>query len=105
MAAYFQRKDFRIGKDVNAAYHLGVIYAEGARESSRGSFRGIEYPVIIPDRVEAAAYFYVCLYAKDFYLTGKDGLEEILQELRLSPAERQAAQQRAKALLASRVRG
>jgi len=105
MAAYFQRKDFHIGKDSNAAYHLGVIYAEGARESSRGSFRGIEYPVIIPDRVEAAAYFYVCLYAKDFYLTGKDGLEEILQELRLSPAERQAAQQRAKALLASRVRG
>jgi TPR repeat protein len=105
MAAYFQRKDFRIGKDVNAAYHLGVIYAEGARESSRGSFRGIEYPAIIPDKVEAAAYFYVCLYAKDFYLTSKDGLEEILQELRLSPAERQAAQQRAKELLASRVRG
>lgn len=105
MAAYFHRKDFRIGKDVNAAYHLGVIYAEGARESSRGSFRGIEYPVIIPDKVEAAAYFYVCLYAKDFYLTSKEGLEEILQQLSLSPGERQAAQQRAKELLASRVRG
>jgi hypothetical protein len=105
MAAYFQRKDFHIGKDSNAAYHLGVIYADGARESSRASFRGIEYPAIIPDKVEAAAYFYVCLYAKDFYMTSKEGLEEMLQHLSLSPAERQAAQQRAKELLASRVRG
>ena len=105
MAAYFLRKEFRIGKDVNAAYHLGIIHADGARESSRASFRGIEYPAIIPDKVEAAAYFYVCLYAKDFYLTGKDGLEDMLQHLRLSPAERQTAQQRAKELLASRVRG
>lgn len=105
MAAYFLRKEFRIGKDVNAAYHLGIIHADGARESSRASFRGIEYPAIIPDKVEAAAYFYVCLYAKDFYLTGKDGLEDMLAHLRLSPAERQAAQQRAKELLASRVRG
>ena len=105
MAAYFKRKDFRIGKDVNAAYHLGIIYADGARESSRASFRGIEYPAIIPDKVEAAAYFYVCLYAKDFYLTGKEGLEEMLQHLSLSQSERQAAQQRAKELLASRVRG
>jgi TPR repeat protein len=105
MAAYFQQKDFRVGKDVNAAYHLGIIYAEGARESSRGSFRGIEYPAIIPDKVEAAAYFYVCLYAKDFYLTSKEGLEEILQQLRLTADERQTAQQRAKALLATRVRG
>lgn len=105
MAAYFKRKDFRIGKDVNAAYHLGIIYADGARESSRASFRGIEYPAIIPDKVEAAAYFYVCLYAKDFYMTSKEGLEEMLQHQSLSPAERQAAQQRAKELLASRVRG
>jgi len=105
MAAYFKRKDFRIGKDVNAAYHLGIIYADGARESSRASFRGIEYPAIIPDKVEAAAYFYVCLYAKDFYMTSKEGLEEMLQHQRLSPAERQAAQQRAKELLVSRVRG
>lgn len=105
MAAHFHRQDFRIGKDVNAAYHLGVIYAEGARESSRGSFRGIEYPAIIPDKVEAAAHFYVCLYAKDFYMTSKEGLEELLHRLRLSPTERQAAQQRARELLASRVRG
>lgn len=105
MAAYFLRKEFRIGKDVNAAYHLGIIHADGARESSRGNLRGIEYPAVIPDKVEAAAYFYVCLYAKDFYLTGKDGLEDMLEHLRLSPAERQAAQQRAKELLASRVRG
>lgn len=105
IAAYFKRKDFRIGKDVNAAYHLGIIYADGARESSRASFRGIEYPAIIPDKIEAAAYFYVCLYAKDFYMTSKEGLEEMLQHQSLSPAERQAAQQRAKELLASRVRG
>jgi TPR repeat protein len=105
MAAHFLRKDFIVGKDVNAAYHLGIIHADGARESSRGNFRGIEYPAIIPDKVEAAAYFYVCLYAKDFYLTSKEGLEEMLQHLSLSPSERQAAQQRAKELLASRVRG
>jgi len=105
MAAYFLRKEFRIGKDVNAAYHLGIIHADGARESSRGNFRGIEYPAVIPDKVEAAAYFYVCLYAKDFHMTGKEGLEEILRHLSLSPSERQAAQQRAKELLATRVRG
>jgi len=105
MAAHFLKKDFLIGKDVNAAYHLGFIHAEGAKESSRSSFRGIQYPPIIPDKVEAAAFFYVCLYAKDFYMTSKEGLEEILQHLSLSPNERQAAQQRAKALLASRVRG
>lgn len=105
MAAHFLRKDFQVGKDVNAAYRLGIIYAEGARESSRGSFRGIEYPAIFPDKSEAAAYFYVCIYAKDFYMTSKESLEEILGRLRLSPAERQEAQQRAKVLLASRVRG
>ncbi len=105
MAAHFLRKDFIVGKDVNAAFHLGIIHAEGARESSRGNFRGIEYPAVVPDKVEAAAYFYVCLYAKDFYMTGKESLEEILQQLRLSPTERQSAQQRAKELLASRVRG
>jgi hypothetical protein len=105
MAAYFLHKDFIVGKDVNAAYHLGIIHAEGARESSRGNFRGIEYPAIIPDKVEAAAYFYVCLFAKDFYMTSKEGLEEMLEVLRLSPEERRTAQQRAKELLTLRVRG
>jgi TPR repeat protein len=105
MAAHFLRQDFIVGKDVNAAYHLGIIHADGARESSRGNFRGIEYPAIIPDKVEAAAFFYVCLYAKDFYLTGKEGLEQMLRHLRLTDSERESAQRRAKELLASRVRG
>jgi TPR repeat protein len=105
MAAYFLRKDFLAGKDVNSAYNLGFIYLSGARESSRDSFRGIEYPAILPDKVEAAAYFYVCLYAKDFYMASSEGLEQILQQLNLSASERENAQRKAKSLLASRVRG
>lgn len=105
VAAHYLKKDFIIGADVNSAYFLGIIHAEGAQESSSGSYKGIEFPAVIPDRLESAAYFYVCLFAKDFHMASKDTVEEMIDMLKLTPDQTAQAQQRAKALMSQRVRG
>ena len=64
-------------------------------------------PPILPDKIESAAYFYVCLYAPGpgFMWANETSLKEILSELNLSASQHEEAQQRARALIASRVRG
>jgi TPR repeat protein len=103
-AAHFLLKDLRIGKDANAAYKLSLIYGRGAQESHSGNPRKIKYPSIAPDRIESAALLYVCLFAKDFDLIGKDGIEILLRNHELTETERLSAQKRARELLESRLR-
>lgn len=105
MAAHYLRKEFIIGADANPAYFLGIIHAEGAQESSSGNFKGIEFPAVIPDRLESAAYFYVCLFAKDFHMASKESIEEMIGMLKLTPEQTSEAQQKAKLLMSKRARG
>ena len=106
-AAYFLRKEFTYSLKADAAWRLAFIHMEGARGSNRQSYGERNYPPILPDKIEAAAYFYVCLYAPGpgFMWANEASLKEILSELNLSASQHEEAQQRARTLIASRVRG
>jgi TPR repeat protein len=103
-AAHFLLKDLMNGKDANAAYKLSLIYNRGATESHSGNPRKIKYPSIAPDKIESAAFLYVCLFSKDFDLISKDGVEILLRNHELTETERLSAQKRARELLGQRVR-
>lgn len=106
-AAHYLRKEFIFSLKADAAWRLAFIYMDGARGSSRLSYGERSYPPILPDKIESAAYFYVCLYAPGpgFMWANETSLKEILSELNLSTSQHEEAQQRARALIASRVRG
>jgi hypothetical protein len=106
-AAYFLRKEFTYSLKADAAWKLAFIHMDGARGSNRLSYGERNYPPILPDKIEAAAYFYVCLYAPGpgFSWANETTLKELLSDLNLSASDHEAAQQRAKILIASRVRG
>jgi hypothetical protein len=100
-AAYYAFPAY-ISGDNSCAYWLASIYLSGARGSSDGSFDS-NFPAILPDKVEAAAWYLVCKYSKDNLFT--NDADANIDNLSLTRSEYEAANKRAKELMKLRKEG
>lgn len=100
-AAYYALPAYIAGHD-SCAFWLALIYASGARGSSDGTFDS-NFPAILPDKVESAAWHLVCKYSKDNSWGGN--ADSYINELSLNKSEYEAANKRAKELMKLRKEG